>query len=84
MADAITKEDWNEIKEELGDVLLHILFYAKIATEQGKFNINDVVEGIKHKLIARHPHIYGDVKVENEDDVKRNWENLKLKEGKVS
>ena len=84
LADAITKEDWNEIKEELGDVLLHILFYSKIATEQQKFNIDDVVDAIKKKLIARHPHIYGDVKVENEDDVKRNWENLKLKEGKKS
>ncbi|MFN4807391.1 MAG: nucleoside triphosphate pyrophosphohydrolase [Bacteroidota bacterium] len=84
LADAITKEDWKEIKEELGDVLLHILFYSKIATEQGQFNIDDVAEGIKQKLIARHPHIYGDVKVENEDDVKRNWENLKLKEGKES
>lgn len=84
LADAITKEDWKDIKEELGDVLLHILFYAKIATEQGKFNIDDVVEGIRQKLIARHPHIYGDVKVENEEDVKRNWENLKLKEGKQS
>jgi XTP/dITP diphosphohydrolase len=84
LADAITKEDWKEIKEELGDVLLHILFYSKIASEQQQFNIDDVVEGIKQKLIARHPHIYGDVKVENEDDVKRNWENLKLKEGKTS
>ncbi|MEY2595744.1 MAG: nucleoside triphosphate pyrophosphohydrolase [Bacteroidota bacterium] len=84
LADAITKEDWTEIKEELGDVLLHILFYAKIATEQEKFGIDEVVEGIKQKLIARHPHIYGDVKVENEEDVKRNWENLKLKEGKKS
>lgn len=84
LADAITKEDWTEIKEELGDVLLHILFYAKIATEQNQFGIDEVVEGIKKKLIARHPHIYGDVKVENEDDVKRNWENLKLREGKKS
>lgn len=84
LADAITKEDWTEIKEELGDVLLHILFYAKIATEQEKFGIDEVVEGIKQKLISRHPHIYGDVQVENEEDVKRNWENLKLKEGKKS
>ncbi len=84
LADAITKEDWKEIKEELGDVLLHILFYAKIATEQNKFDIDDVIVAIKEKLISRHPHIYGDVKVENEDDVKRNWENLKLKEGKSS
>ena len=84
LADAITKEDWTEIKEELGDVLLHILFYAKIATEQEKFGMDEVVETIKKKLISRHPHIYGDVKVENEEDVKRNWENLKLKEGKKS
>ena len=84
LADAITKEDWTEIKEELGDVLLHILFYAKIATEQEKCGIDEVVEGIKQKLISRHPHIYGDVQVENEEDVKRNWENLKLKEGKKS
>ena len=84
LADAITKENWTEIKEELGDVLLHILFYAKIATEQEKFGMDEVVETIKKKLISRHPHIYGDVKVENEEDVKRNWENLKLKEGKKS
>lgn len=84
LADAITKEDWGEIKEELGDVLLHVLFYAKIADEKGEFTIDDVVEAIVTKLIARHPHIYGDVKVDNEEDVKRNWENLKLKEGKKS
>lgn len=84
LTDAITREDWEDIKEELGDVLLHVLFYAKIASEQHKFNIDDVVEGIKLKLIARHPHIYGDVKVDNEDDVKRNWENLKIQEGKKS
>lgn len=84
LADAITTDDWNGIKEELGDVLLHILFYAKIATEQNIFTIHDVVETVRAKMISRHPHIYGDVVVENEDDVKRNWENLKLKEGKTS
>jgi len=84
LADSITDEDWNGIREELGDLLLHIVFYSKIATEQSRFTIEDVVQGISKKLIDRHPHIYGDVKVENEDDVKRNWEKLKLKEGKKS
>ena len=84
LADAITANDWNGIKEELGDVLLHILFYAKIATEQKQFTIQDVMEAVRQKLIYRHPHIYGDVVVQNEEDVKRNWENLKLKEGKTS
>ena len=81
LCDAIINEDWNNIKEELGDVLLHILFYSRIAKEENKFDINDVIEAISKKLITRHPHIYGDVKVENEDDVKRNWEKIKLKEG---
>jgi XTP/dITP diphosphohydrolase len=84
LADAITENDWKGIKEELGDLLLHIVFYAKIAREQQQFTLQQVIEGICEKLVARHPHIYGDVKVENEDDVKRNWENLKLKEGKES
>lgn len=84
LADAITAGNWKEIREELGDILLHIVFYAKIATEQKQFTLNDVINGVCEKLIFRHPHIYGDVKVENEDDVKRNWENLKLKEGKKS
>ena len=84
LADAITANDWNGIKEELGDVLLHILFYAKIATEQKQFTIQDVMEAVRQKLIYRHPHIYGDVVVQDEEDVKRNWENLKLKEGKTS
>ncbi|MFP5042136.1 nucleoside triphosphate pyrophosphohydrolase [Parasediminibacterium sp. JCM 36343] len=82
LADAITDEDWQGIKEELGDVLLHILFYSKIGTEQGQFTLQDVIEGISKKLIHRHPHIYGDVVVADEEDVKRNWEQLKLKEGK--
>ncbi|MCZ2224917.1 MAG: nucleoside triphosphate pyrophosphohydrolase [Chitinophagales bacterium] len=81
LCEAIINEDWNNIKEELGDVLLHILFYSRIAKEENKFDINDVIEAISKKLITRHPHIYGDVKVENEDDVKRNWEKIKLKEG---
>jgi len=84
LADAIAQDDWDGIKEELGDLLLHILFYAKIATEQNKFTIQDVIERNREKLIHRHPHIYGDVKVEDEEEVKRNWENLKLKEGKKS
>lgn len=84
LADAITAGDLKGIKEELGDLLLHIVFYAKIASEQGAFTMKDVIQGICEKLIARHPHIYGDVKVENEEDVKRNWEKLKMKEGKTS
>jgi XTP/dITP diphosphohydrolase len=84
LADAIAQDDWDGVKEELGDLLLHILFYAKIATEQNKFTIQDVIERNREKLIHRHPHIYGDVKVEDEEEVKRNWENLKLKEGKKS
>jgi len=84
LADAIINEDWNNIKEELGDILLHILFYSKIGTEQNRFTLQEVIDGISEKLITRHPHIYGDVKVENDEDVKRNWEKLKLKEGKKS
>ncbi len=84
LADAITSNDWDGIKEELGDVMLHILFYAKIATEQNVFTIQDVIETVREKLIYRHPHIYGDVVVNDEEEVKRNWENLKLKEGKTS
>ncbi len=84
LADAITEANWKDIKEELGDVLLHIIFYAKIATEQNEFTLDDVINGVCEKLITRHPHIYGDVKVNNEEDVKRNWEQLKLKEGKKS
>lgn len=84
LADAITNKDWQNIKEELGDLMLHILFYAKIGAEQNQFTLNDVLEGICNKLIVRHPHIYGDVKVENEEDVKRNWEKIKIKEGKKS
>lgn len=84
LADAITDDDWKGIKEELGDLLLHIVFYAKIGTEQNRFSIQDVINGICEKLIVRHPHIYGNTTVNNDDDVKRNWEKLKMKEGKVS
>ena len=84
LTDAITETDWSAIKEELGDLLLHILFYSRIAEEQQKFNIRDVMHDVSEKLIYRHPHIYGDVKVNDDEDVKRNWEKLKLKEGKTS
>src|SRR4029078_6779905 len=84
LVDAITDEDWSGIKEELGDLLLHILFYSKIGVEQNKFTLEEVINGISEKLISRHPHIYSDVKVNDEEDVKRNWEKLKLKEGKKS
>ena len=84
LGDAILDNDLEEVKKELGDLLLHIVFYAKIGSETEDFDIADVANGICEKLISRHPHIYGDVAVENEEDVKRNWENLKLKEGKES
>ena len=84
LADAITDQDWKGIKEELGDLILHIVFYARIGREQSKFTLEEVLNGISDKLIARHPHIYGDVIVNNEEDVKKNWEKLKLKEGKTS
>ena len=84
LGDAILDNDLEEVKKELGDILLHLVFYAKIGSETQDFDIADVANGICEKLINRHPHIYGDVKVENEDDVKQNWENIKLKEGKTS
>ncbi len=84
LGDAILDHDLEEIKKELGDVLLHIVFYSKIGSETDDFDIADVCNGICDKLVNRHPHIYGDVKVNNEEDVKRNWENLKLQEGKSS
>lgn len=84
LADAITDHNWKGIKEELGDILLHIVFYAKIGTEQNRFTLQEVINGVCEKLIFRHPHIYGDVKVANEEDVKQNWEKLKMKEGKTS
>jgi XTP/dITP diphosphohydrolase len=84
LADAILENDLPEVQKELGDVLLHIVFYAKIGSEKKAFDIGDVANSICDKLISRHPHIYGDVKVESIDDVKRNWEQLKLREGKES
>ncbi len=84
LGDAILDNDLIEVKKELGDVLLHIVFYSKIGSETNDFDIADVCNAICDKLIERHPHIYGDVKVKNEEDVKRNWEQLKLKEGKKS
>ncbi|WP_062059530.1 nucleoside triphosphate pyrophosphohydrolase [Aquimarina longa] len=84
LGDAILDNDLSEVKKELGDLLLHIVFYAKIGSETKDFDIADVANEICEKLIHRHPHIYGDVIVDNEEDVKRNWENLKLKEGKKS
>jgi len=84
LGDAILDNDLEEVKNELGDVLLHIVFYAKIGSETHDFDIADVCNDICEKLINRHPHIYGDVRLENEDEVKRNWENIKLKEGKKS
>ncbi|MGK0326729.1 nucleoside triphosphate pyrophosphohydrolase [Polaribacter sp.] len=84
LADAILDNDLTEVKNELGDVLLHIVFYAKIGSEKKAFDIGDVANAISDKLIRRHPHIYGDVKVDNVEDVKHNWEQLKLQEGKES
>ena len=82
LGDAILSRNLEEIKNELGDLLLHIAFYARLGTEEKAFDMADIAHGISEKLIYRHPHIYGDVKVENEEDVKKNWEALKLKEGK--
>lgn len=84
LTEAITEENWQNIKEELGDVLLHILFYSKIAEEQKKFDIGDVILNVSNKLVARHPHIYSNISVENEEEVKQNWEKIKLQEGKKS
>ena len=84
LGDAILDNDLVELKKELGDVLLHIVFYAKIGSEKKAFDIADIANAISDKLIDRHPHIYGDVSVENEEQVKQNWEKLKLKEGKKS
>ncbi len=84
LADSILEGKYQDIKKELGDILLHIVFYAKIASEQKQFDITDVITGICDKLIFRHPHVFGTVEVENSDDVKNNWENLKIKEGSKS
>ncbi|MDY6025689.1 nucleoside triphosphate pyrophosphohydrolase [Bergeyella zoohelcum] len=84
LSDGILKNDLEEIKKEIGDVLLHLVFYAKIASEKQAFDIADVIESLNEKLIFRHPHIYGDVEVADEKEVKENWEKLKLKEGNLS
>lgn len=84
LTDAITDKDWKGIKEELGDLLLHIVFYAKIGAEKNEFTLQEVINNVCEKLIIRHPHIYGDVKVTSDEDVKQNWEKIKLKEGKKS
>lgn len=84
LADAILNEDLEEIKEEVGDLMLHMVFYARIADEQGAFDIADALNAICDKLVKRHPHIYGDVEVRDEEDVKKNWEQIKLREGKKS
>ena len=84
LGDAILDADLEEVKKELGDIMLHMVFYSKIASEKGAFDIADVLNGICEKLISRHPHIYGDLKVSGEEEVKSNWEKLKLKEGKKS
>ncbi len=84
LADAILEKDMNNIKKELGDILLHIVFYARIASESKDFDIEEVINALCDKLIHRHPHIYGDVKVADEKEVKENWEKLKMKEGNKS
>ncbi|MGB4653916.1 MAG: nucleoside triphosphate pyrophosphohydrolase [Bacteroidales bacterium] len=84
LADAIIEENDSEIAKELGDLLLHIVFYAKIGSEKNSFDITDVINGINEKLIRRHPHIFGDVSVANADDVKNNWEKIKMREGRKS
>ncbi len=84
LADDITNENWQGIKEELGDLLLHIIFYSKIGSEQNQFTFDDVIETVCNKLINRHPHIYSTVKVEDDTDVKQNWEKIKQAEGKKS
>ena len=84
LSDAILNKDMDQIKNELGDIMLHLVFYAKIASETNQFDITDVLNGICDKLIHRHPHIYGDIEASTEEEVKQNWEKLKLKEGKKS
>jgi XTP/dITP diphosphohydrolase len=84
LTDAILDNDLPEIKKELGDIMMHLVFYAKIAEEEKAFDITDVLNSVCEKLISRHPHIYGEIDVANEEDVKRNWEQLKLKEGNKS
>ncbi len=84
LADSITDKDWDGIKEELGDLLLHIIFYSRIGLEENKFTLQEVIDGISEKLVKRHPHIYGNVIADDEEEVKKNWEQIKLAEGKKS
>jgi XTP/dITP diphosphohydrolase len=84
LADAILENDMDDIRKELGDILLHIVFYAKIASETSRFTLTDVIDGICNKLVFRHPHVFGDVSVNDAEDVKTNWEHLKIKEGNKS
>jgi XTP/dITP diphosphohydrolase len=84
LADAISTQNWKDIREELGDLLLHILFYSLIGKEQGQFTLDEMISGICEKLIRRHPHIYGDLQVADDEEVKRNWERIKQDEGKAS
>jgi nucleoside triphosphate diphosphatase len=84
VVEAIDKKDYQEFKSELGDLFLHIIFHSVMAEEKNKFNINDVIDSIREKLIRRHPHVFGNVEVENSEDVKRNWEEIKLGEGRDS
>ena len=84
LADAITDKDWQGIKEELGDLLLHIIFYSKIAQEEKQFSLQEVIDDICEKLIKRHPHIYGTVTVKDDEEVKKNWEQIKLREARLN
>jgi XTP/dITP diphosphohydrolase len=84
LADAISDQNWKGIKEELGDLFLHLVFYARIGSEQQQFSLEEVLQGVCEKLIYRHPHIYGDTQVKDGEEVKRNWEKLKMREGKKS
>ena len=84
LSESIQNQNYDEIKKELGDLLLHIVFYCKIASENNEFNLDDVIEDICEKLVIRHPHIYGNLNVTSEDDVKSNWEKIKLKDGRKS
>lgn len=84
LTEAVDQEDWQHMKEELGDILLHVVFYAKIGNEQNQFTLQDVIDGISAKLIRRHPHIYGNVKADTAEEVKKNWEKIKLSEGRKS
>ena len=84
LSDAILDKEMQEVKKELGDIMLHLVFYAKIASETKQFNITDVLNGICDKLVHRHPHIYGNIEAATEEEVRKNWEKIKLKEGKKS